>query len=76
MQDAGQGFKTSDPRMVGQVTSWPCGLALASAWNGDLVEEWASAVADEYKVKGSNVVLGPGNFEPRLYLFFSVLKGL
>jgi len=41
---------------------------LASAWNGDLVEEWASAVADEYKVKGSNVILGPGKYLTLLQL--------
>jgi hypothetical protein len=110
MQDAGQGFRTSDAAMVGQVTSWSCGLGessptllcsrcvypremhsfsvcafrfnslftphtglvcgvcmscddfpgLASAWDTGLVSEWAGAVADEFKAKGANVILGPG----------------
>ena len=33
MHDAGQGFRTHDPRVVGTVTSWPCALALASTWD-------------------------------------------
>ena len=60
MQDAGQGFRTSSASMVGQVTSWSCGLGLASSWDAALVEEWASAAADEFKAKGANVILGPG----------------
>jgi beta-glucosidase len=51
MQDAGQGFRTTDARMVGQVTSWSCSLGLGSTWDSDLVYEWASAVADEYRTK-------------------------
>ena len=60
LQDAGQGFRTNDPRMIGQVTSWSCALGLATSWDPDLVAEWASAVADEYLAKGANVILGPG----------------
>ena len=60
LQDAGNGFRTSDARMVGQVTSWTCALGLATAWDPELVREWASAVADEYIAKGANVILGPG----------------
>ena len=30
LHDAGQGFRTTDPRMVGQVTSFPCMLGLES----------------------------------------------
>lgn len=59
LQDAGQGFRTVDERQVGQVTSWSCGLGLASAWDPSLVAEWASATADEFLAKGANVVLGP-----------------
>ena len=33
MHDAGQGFRTHDPRIVGTVTSWPCALALASTFD-------------------------------------------
>ena len=46
--------------MVGQVTSWPCGLGLASTWDADLVYTWASTAAAEFRAKGANVVLGPG----------------
>ncbi|KAJ1445808.1 glycoside hydrolase, partial [Pelagophyceae sp. CCMP2097] len=60
MQDAGQGFRTHDARLVGHVTSWPCALALASAWDAELVAEWATAAADEFLDKGANLVLGPG----------------
>jgi beta-glucosidase len=60
MQDAGQGFRTTDARMVGEVTSWSCGLGLASTWDPALVGEWAEAVADEYRAKGANTILGPG----------------
>mmetsp|Transcript_17584 Transcript_17584/g.54970 ORF Transcript_17584/g.54970 Transcript_17584/m.54970 type:complete len:630 (-) Transcript_17584:32-1921(-) len=59
MQDAGQGFRTSDERMVGQVTAWPCALGLASTWDESLVGEFASAAAAEFAAKGANVVLGP-----------------
>lgn len=60
MQDAGQGFRTEDPRNVGRVTSWSCALGLASVWDPNLVYAWASAVAEEFKAKHANVILGPG----------------
>ena len=34
--------------------------ALASTWNPALVYERASAVAEEFKSKGANTILGPG----------------
>ena len=60
MQDAGQGFRTTDAAMIGTVTSWPCALALASTWDEGLVGRFAAAAAREFKAKGANVVLGPG----------------
>ena len=45
MQDAAQGFRTSERRTVGQVTSWPCALAVASTWDRALTREWAAAIA-------------------------------
>ena len=60
MHDAGQGFRTSDVRMVGQVTSWACGLALAATWDVGRVRDWANATAAEFRAKGANVILGPG----------------
>ena len=53
MQDAAQGFRTSERRTVGQVTSWPCALAVASTWDRALTREWAAAIAREFKTKGA-----------------------
>ena len=60
MHDAGQGFRTHDPRVVGTVTSWPCALALASTFDRKQVTAFATAAASEFKTKGANIVLGPG----------------
>mmetsp|Transcript_20888 Transcript_20888/g.58978 ORF Transcript_20888/g.58978 Transcript_20888/m.58978 type:complete len:720 (+) Transcript_20888:75-2234(+) len=59
MQDAGQGFRPTDPHEVGTTTSWPCLLALASTWDEKLVGEVASAIGEEFAGKGANVMLGP-----------------
>ena len=59
MQDAAQGFRTIDPRMVGQVTSWPCALALAASWDPGLARKWGQALGQEFRAKGANVILGP-----------------
>lgn len=59
MQDAMQGFRTIDARIVGQVTSWPCALAIASTWNGGATWRWARAIGEEFRVKGANMILGP-----------------
>ena len=45
MHDAGQGFRTHDPRVVGTVTSWPCALALASTFDRKQVKAFANAAA-------------------------------
>jgi len=59
MQDAAQGFRTLSSKTVGQVTSWPCALALASTWDRDLARRWGVALGREFKEKGANVILGP-----------------
>ena len=59
MQDAAQGFRTTDQRMYGQVTSWPCGLGVAATWDRALMKEWASSMAAEFRAKGANTLLGP-----------------
>ena len=59
MQDAAQGFRTIDTRMVGQVTSWPCVLALAATWDPSLARKWGQALGREFRAKGANVILGP-----------------
>ena len=59
MQDAGQGFRTSRGVQVGQVTSWPCLLALAATWDAPLARKYAEALGTEFRQKGANVLLGP-----------------
>jgi beta-glucosidase len=38
----------------------PCGTALASAWDPAMVEKLAAALAKEMRMKGSDILLGPG----------------
>ena len=59
MQDAAQGFRTTDKRMIGQVTSWPCSLAVAATWDLNLTRAWGRALGEEHRAKGANVILGP-----------------
>ncbi|KAL1522272.1 hypothetical protein AB1Y20_017266 [Prymnesium parvum] len=59
MQDAAAGFRTLDDRQVGEVTSWPCALALAATWDPRLSRELGHALGREFRAKGSNVILGP-----------------
>ena len=59
LQDAAQGFRTSKNSIIGQVTSWPCLLALTSTWDPARATELAEALGDEFKAKGANVILGP-----------------
>lgn len=59
MQDAAQGFRTIDKSMYGLVTSWPCSLCVASTWDVDMVEQWATALGAEFRGKGANMILGP-----------------
>lgn len=60
MQDNGQGFRTVTEEIISQVTSWPCALAAASSWSEVDNERWAIALGKEFKIKGANVILGPG----------------
>jgi len=59
MQDAGQGFRPTDPAQNGTTTSFPCLLALASTWDETLTGLVASSIAEEFASKGANVMLGP-----------------
>lgn len=59
LQDAAQGFRTSKRSIVGQVTSWPCLLALAATWDAPLTRQFAEALGREFVGKGANVILGP-----------------
>ena len=58
-QDAAQGFRTLDSRAVGQVTSWPCLLALAATWDTALSRRLGAALGREFRAKGANGILGP-----------------
>ena len=58
-QDAAQGFRTLDSRAVGQVTSWPCLLALGATWDPSLARRLGAALGREFRAKGANGILGP-----------------
>jgi beta-glucosidase len=42
-----------------KTTCFPAGISLASTWNTELVERVGQALADEAKMKGAQVLLGP-----------------
>lgn len=60
MQDAGQGFRVDQKELIGTATSWPSGLAMGATWNAELVRDFGVALGEEFRGKGSNVILGPG----------------
>jgi len=60
MQDNGQGFRTVTKGIISEVTSWPSTLAAASSWSEAGTHRWAIALGKEFKIKGANVILGPG----------------
>jgi beta-glucosidase len=60
MQDGPQGFRTSTAQLVGQVTSWPCALAVTATWDANAMRRWAQAMGKEFKAKGTAIALGPG----------------
>ncbi len=45
-------------RCPGTSTAFPSPLLLASTFDPDQVAVWADAIAEEFKAKGANVVLG------------------
>lgn len=60
LQDAGAGFRTMHSRITGTVTSFPSALAAAATWDRALVSRYARAIGEEFKAKGTNVILGQG----------------
>ena len=61
MQDGPQGFRvTSTTGEVGSTTAWPTALSASASWDTDLLYEYGSAMATEFKGKGANMQLGPG----------------
>uniref|UniRef100_A0A7S4KZM0 Probable beta-glucosidase G n=1 Tax=Paramoeba aestuarina TaxID=180227 RepID=A0A7S4KZM0_9EUKA len=59
MQDGPQGFRTYVPEQVDEVTAWPSSLCTAASFDPELVNQWTSAMADEFMAKGANMILGP-----------------
>lgn len=60
MQDGPQGFRTTSTELIGQVTSWPCALAVTATWDANAMRQWAQAMGKEFKAKGTAIALGPG----------------
>eukprot|EP00408_Alexandrium_pacificum_P005103 CAMPEP_0171214936 /NCGR_PEP_ID=MMETSP0790-20130122/31411_1 /TAXON_ID=2925 /ORGANISM="Alexandrium catenella, Strain OF101" /LENGTH=569 /DNA_ID=CAMNT_0011680679 /DNA_START=101 /DNA_END=1807 /DNA_ORIENTATION=+ len=58
MASAIPGWKPSKDQ-VGQVTVFPSFLALASTWDPYMIQDVATAVAEEFAGLGANVMLGP-----------------
>ena len=58
MQDGPQGFRTTDGRLVGTVTSWPSQLAVGATWSPALAFAYGKALGEEFRAKGANVILG------------------
>jgi beta-glucosidase len=59
MNDGPQGYNTYQDTLAGTSTQFPCLLAVAASFNPDTAERYAGAIADEFAVKSSNVLLGP-----------------
>ena len=59
LHDASQGYRTHRQEIVGQVTGWPCMLALGATWDVPLMRTLGSRIAREFKAKGVHVMLGP-----------------
>lgn len=61
MQDGPQGFRvTGKTGEVGSTTAWPSEMTIGSSFDTELAERWAAAMAQEFKGKGANMLLGPG----------------
>ncbi len=61
MSDASQGIRLMASRKDGEVsTSFPCMLALASAWNPELAETFGENMGEECRALGIDILLGPG----------------
>eukprot|EP01012_Entosiphon_sulcatum_P010728 TRINITY_DN1634_c0_g1_i1.p1 TRINITY_DN1634_c0_g1~~TRINITY_DN1634_c0_g1_i1.p1 ORF type:complete len:686 (-),score=117.05 TRINITY_DN1634_c0_g1_i1:102-2159(-) len=56
LQDGPQGVAD----LATNVTAWPSALTVAATWDRELIEQWGAAMAEEQRIKGSNVMLGPG----------------
>jgi len=45
---------------AGLSTAYPCALAIAATFDTHAAFDWAHSIAEEFKEKGANVLLGPG----------------
>lgn len=54
VQDASNGVRKAE-----FVSAWPGGVHVGASWNRDLTYQRARFMADEFKKKGINVLLGP-----------------
>mmetsp|Transcript_81310 Transcript_81310/g.164681 ORF Transcript_81310/g.164681 Transcript_81310/m.164681 type:complete len:880 (+) Transcript_81310:58-2697(+) len=59
MNDGPQGYNTYQDKLAGTSTQFPCLLAVAASFDPETSRRYATAVADEFVTKGSNVLLGP-----------------
>lgn len=61
MVDAGQGVRGGPKGNMGPATAFPCGAAMASTWDTDLIRRIGAAIGVEARNKGdgAQVLLGP-----------------
>jgi len=59
MNDGPQGYNAYQDRLLGTTTQYPCLLAVAASFDTEVSRRYATAVAEEFVLKGSNVMLGP-----------------
>jgi beta-glucosidase len=60
MADASQGVRMQTLTINGKSTSFPGMLPLASTWNGELAKVFGTAMGEECKALGVDILLGPG----------------
>jgi beta-glucosidase len=58
LNDGPQGFR--DDNFPGTTTCFPSGLTVAATWDEDLSFQFGAATGEEFFLKGTNVLLGPG----------------
>lgn len=66
MADASQGVRMQTLTIKGKSTSFPGMLPLASTWNGELAKAFGTAMGEECKALGVDILLGPGMNMQRL----------
>ncbi|MGE5221721.1 MAG: glycoside hydrolase family 3 protein, partial [Omnitrophica WOR_2 bacterium] len=62
MTDGPHGVRAADPqtgRKVEPTTCFPTGVSMAASWNTELIERVGSALGEETRAEGCNILLGP-----------------